>query len=63
VIVPINKSVALRALYRYETGSIDDWHYDGVSENPMPTANTLYLDSGPEDYSTSVVGLFVQVTF
>ncbi len=63
VIVPINKSVAVRALYRYETGSIDDWHYDGVSENPMPTANTLYLDSGPEDYSTSVVGLFVQVTF
>jgi hypothetical protein len=63
LIVPINKSVAVRALYRYETGSIDDWHYDGVSENPMPTVNTLYLDSGPQDYSTSVVGLFVQVTF
>jgi hypothetical protein len=63
VLVPINKSVALHALYRYETGTIDDWHYTGIAENPMPTANTLYLDAGLADYSTSVVGLFVQVTF
>jgi len=63
LIVPVNKSVAVRALYRYEAGTIDDWHYDGVFENPVPANNAVYLDSGPQDYHTSVVGLFLQVSF
>ncbi len=67
IVVPINKSVAIRALYRYEQGSIDDWHYDGVYINPVPTlagvAQSVYLDSGPQDYHTNTVGLLVQVTF
>lgn len=63
LVVPINKSVALRALYRYENGRIDDWHYSGVMDNPVPTPNTVYLDSGPQGYSASAVGLFVQVSF
>lgn len=63
LIVPVNKSVAVRALYRYETGTIDDWHYDGVADNPVPAANAVYLDAGPQDYSASIVGLFLQVSF
>ena len=60
---PISKNYGIRALYRYEQGTIDDWHYDGVQENPLPAAGQAYLDSGLGDYSTSVVGLFVHVNF
>lgn len=63
LLYPINKSLALRALYRYELGKIDDWHYAGVEENPVPDGTAIYLDAGPEDYHTSVVGLFMQVSF
>ncbi len=60
---PISKNLGIRALYRYEEGTIDDWHYDGVYENPTPTNNTVYLDSGLEDYHNSVVGLFLHMSF
>ncbi|MBK1732989.1 hypothetical protein CKO41_14635 [Thiococcus pfennigii] len=63
LLYPISKSLAIRGLYRYEYGKIDDWHYDGVEGNPAPTNNTVYLDSGPEDYHDHVVGLFVQLSF
>ena len=66
VVVPINKSLAIRGLYRYEQGSIDDWHYAGVDVNPVPVtggAQAVYLDSGPQDYHTNTVGLLVQVNF
>ena len=63
LLVPINESLAVRALYRYEQGSINDWHYDGVADNPVPAANAVYLDAGPQDYHASVVGLLLQVGF
>lgn len=67
VLVPITKKVAIRGLYRYEQGSIDDFHYNGVAANPVPAspygAQAVYLDSGPQDYHTNTVGLLVQVTF
>ena len=76
IVFPINKSVAIRALYRYEQGSIDDWHYAGVDANPVPSFNAVnaagvqaqaaqavYLDSGPQDYHTNTIGLLVQVNF
>lgn len=63
LLYPINKSLALRALYRYELGKIDDWHYAGVADNPVPAPTDVYLNNGPEDYHASVFGLFVQVGF
>ncbi len=63
LVVPISKAMAIRALYRYEMGKIDDWHYDGVTENPVPAPNAVYLDSGLQDYHASVVGLLLQVNF
>ncbi|EXJ14894.1 MtrB/PioB family outer membrane beta-barrel protein [Imhoffiella purpurea] len=66
LVFPISKSVALRAIYRYEQGSIDDWHYAGVSDNPVPTdsgSQAVYLDSGTQDYHDNSVGLLVQVNF
>jgi hypothetical protein len=61
LLVPLNPRVALRALVRYETGKVRDWHYDGVAETAMPANNALYLDAGPQDYRTTVFGLFLHV--
>ena len=66
LVVPVSKSVALRAIYRYEEASVDDWHYVGVSENPVPVttgSQAVYLDSGAENYHNNVIGLMVQVSF
>jgi predicted porin len=61
LLVPIDKQMALRFYERYESGAVRDWHYDGVGANPMPTANSLYLDAGPQDYSVNVFGVLLLV--
>ena len=75
LVFPISKAIALRALYRYEQGTVTDWHYAGVATNPVPSvnggtvaaptavANSVYLDYGPQDYHTNTFGLLVQVNF
>ncbi|MFD2113818.1 MtrB/PioB family outer membrane beta-barrel protein [Thiorhodococcus fuscus] len=66
LVFPISKSVALRAIYRYEQGSVDDWHYAGVAANPVPTdsgSQAVYLDAGSQDYHDNTLGLLVQVNF
>ncbi|MBL0142148.1 MAG: MtrB/PioB family outer membrane beta-barrel protein [Betaproteobacteria bacterium] len=60
---PVNKTMALRLYGRYERGKVNDWHYDGVAQNPVPANNAAYLDKGPGDYSASTVGLFLKVDF
>jgi hypothetical protein len=54
--VPIRKRLSLRLIYRYEDAQIRDWHYDGVSVNPMPANNGAYLDFGPQDYKVHLFG-------
>jgi hypothetical protein len=54
--VPIRKRLSLRLIYRYEDAQIRDWHYDGVSVNPMPANNGAYLDFGPQDYKAHLFG-------
>ena len=55
-VVPVYKRLSLRLLYRFEDAKIRDWHYDGVSVNPMPANNGAYLDFGPQDYKVHVFG-------
>ena len=55
-LVPIRKRLSLRLIYRYEDARIRDWHYDGVSVNPMPANNGAYLDFGPQDYRVHLFG-------
>jgi hypothetical protein len=54
--MPIRRRLSLRLLYRFEGGRIRDWHYDGISVNPMPANNGAYLDFGPQDYKVHVFG-------
>ncbi len=61
--IPVRKTTAVDLLYRYESAKIDDWHYNGVRENPMPASNAVYLDAGPEDYRAHVVGVMVRADF
>lgn len=64
VLVPVNKTTAVRLLLRHEVGKFNDWHYDGVAANPTPAANQqTYLDAGPQDYKTTAVGAFVQFSW
>ncbi len=62
LLVPINKTVAMRFYYRFDEARISDWHYDGVAQNPVPTAGTVVLDSGPQNYRVNAFGVFVRVT-
>jgi Putative outer membrane beta-barrel porin, MtrB/PioB len=55
-LVPVHKRLSLRLLYRFEDGRIRDWHYSGVSVNPMPANNGAYLDFGPQDYKVHMFG-------
>jgi hypothetical protein len=55
-VVPLVKRLSLRLLYRYERATINDWHYDGISVNPMPANNAAYLDFGPESYKVHFFG-------
>ncbi len=61
LLMPITPNVLMRLLVRYEQGRIRDWHYDGVAVNPMPANNTVFLDGGPVDYKTTVVGILFHV--
>jgi Putative outer membrane beta-barrel porin, MtrB/PioB len=54
--VPLHRRLSLRLLYRFEDSRIRDWHYDGVSVNPMPANNGAYLDFGPQDYKVHLFG-------
>ena len=55
-VVPLNKRLSVRLLYRFEDARIRDWHYDGISVNPMPANNGAYLDFGPQGYKVHLFG-------
>ena len=69
LVVPFSRQVALRVLYRYESGSIRDWHYQNIEGTPvvlsaggagaLPTA--VVLDGGPQDFHASVFGVLFQI--
>jgi hypothetical protein len=66
LLLPLDKTTAVRVLLRHEIGKYRDPHYDGVPANRVPyaTANPgAYLDGGPQDYKVSVFGVMYQVSW
>lgn len=63
LIVPIEKKISLRFLYRHESGRIKDWHYTGTPIGASAAENngTIMLDAGPQNYHTNVYGALLQV--
>jgi hypothetical protein len=63
LLVPVQKAVAVRLLYRYENASVRDWHYDTSPAGASAAENqaTLLLDSGPQTYRNHIFGVMLQV--
>lgn len=61
LMIPLDKQTTVRLLHRYEVGKVNDWHYDGVAANPMPTNNTAYLDAGPQRYRATLFGAMLMI--
>ena len=61
---PISKKVLLRFLYRYEQGTINDWHYYGLSNSaavPVGTSAATVEDGGPLNYHANFFGVLLNV--
>lgn len=58
--IPLHQRALLRVFANYERGRIADWHYDGL-ENGLVVDHRVYLDSGPRDYASHLVGLMLEV--
>lgn len=58
--IPINERVGVRLFDTYESGRLSDWHYLGLDQG-LVTANRVYLDAGPTDYSVNMVGVMLEV--
>ena len=55
----VNKSVGIRLLHRFERVEIDDFHYAGIDQ-PL-IGDILTLGAIPEDFSTHLFGVLVQI--
>lgn len=51
---------SVRVFDRYERGSISDWHYLGL-EDGLVLDHRIYLDQGPVDYSSNLVGILLEI--
>lgn len=62
LLVPIDRRLSTRIMYRYENFRVTDWHYDGVIQGQVQALDggTLLLDAGPQDYHANVFGVFLQ---
>jgi len=58
--MPLTERIGLRLFDRYETGKLSDWHYFGFDQS-LVTANRVYLDAGPSNYSVNMVGALLEV--
>lgn len=62
LLIPMSKKSSARLMYRHESGSVKDWHYNGVPIGASAAEGnaTLMLDAGPQDYHTNVIGVMFQ---
>ena len=58
--IPLCDRVALRLFDYYERGRISDWHYLGFDAGRV-IDHRVYTDGGPQDYSTDLVGLLLDI--
>lgn len=60
--VPLRSDIDLRFYYRFENGSINDYHFDGLEE-VSAGRNALYLGIDPDGWTASTIGVFAQFRF
>jgi hypothetical protein len=59
--IPLQPRLSLRLRLQFESGEVDDWHYAGIAENPVPLANTVYLISGSQQYHAAFGGILLRL--
>lgn len=59
LMIPVNKAASVRLLGRLESGRINDWHYQGLDQHFDPAVTSIIVDSGPQHYRTSVIGVLL----
>ena len=59
--LPVSRQTAVRLFYHFEAAKIADWHYSGLDQGTV-VGNRVYLDAGPGNYRTHVLGAFLHVT-
>ncbi len=53
----LHDDLALRFYHRYEIGSIQDWHYAGLTQL---IGKQLFLGATPQNYQAHLFGIFIQ---
>lgn len=66
LLVPVSKNLSWRLVTRYEQLSISDWHYTGLVAGALPSnagglLPATFIDRGPTNYRTVVIGVFLQL--
>ncbi len=59
--ITLTERISLRVFNRYEHGRLRDWHYQGFDQGQV-FDHRVYIDGGPEDYSTNLFGAFLTVS-
>lgn len=59
--IPLRPRLSLRLRLQFESGEIDDWHYAGIAENPVPLANTVYLVSASREYHAAFGAILLRL--
>lgn len=54
---PMNDRLSLRLLHHFEDGTVDDWHYEGIS--PVIDQNLL-LATSPQDFTVNIFAVLLQ---
>ncbi len=62
LMVPIDKRLTARFMYRFEDFRVKDWHYDEVIQGQVQAMDggTILLDPGRLNSHTNVFGVFIQ---
>jgi hypothetical protein len=63
LLVPIEKNLSARLMYRYEGFRVKDWHYDDILVGKVMSVGgeaALLLDAGPMNYHANVIGVMFQ---
>jgi hypothetical protein len=65
LVIPTSSKLSWRLVARYEKVDIYDWHYSGLTPGALPSNSggllpATFIDLGPRNYHTLVLGVFLQ---
>jgi Putative outer membrane beta-barrel porin, MtrB/PioB len=58
--IPLSRRFSLRLFDYIERGRIADWHYEGLEQSRV-IDHRVYIDGGPQSYTSNLVGLLLDI--